>query len=133
MSPTAIIPAGAEEACAELALSPGILSAEHLFVTGMTGSDASGTMPEDAATQFHNAFGKIGLVLTEAGLDFSSIVEMTSYHIGIRNHFDLFNEVRRHYVHAPFPAWTAVGVAELRRPGALVEIRVIAHKLQPRA
>lgn len=103
---------------------------QHLFLTGMTGSEASGGMPCDPEQQFHNAFAKIGAVLTEAGLGYSAIVEMTSYHIGIRDHFDLFNQVRRHYVCNPFPAWTAVGVAELRRPGALVEIRVVAHKPQ---
>lgn len=124
----AIVPKGSESACQDLALSPGVLSGEHLFLTGMTGSEASGEMPDDPERQFHNAFAKIGAVLAEAGLDFSSIVEMTSYHVGIRDHFDLFTKVRRDYVCEPFPAWTALGVAELRRPGAVVEIRVIAQK-----
>ena len=51
---------------------------------------------------------------------------MTSYHIGLRDHFDSFNAVRSACVTAPFPAWTAVEVAGLRREGAVVEIRVIA-------
>lgn len=72
------------------------------------------------------AFDKIGLVLDEAGLSFRSIVEMTTYHIGLRDHFEVFDRVRLSFVHAPYPAWTAVEVAGLRRPGAVVEIRVIA-------
>ncbi|MEP2716431.1 RidA family protein [Pseudophaeobacter sp.] len=131
MSAIAIVPKGSESACQDLALSPGVLSGEHLFLTGMTGSEASGKMPRDLEQQFHNAFAKIGEVLAEAGLGFSSIVEMTSYHVGIRDHFDLFAKVRRDYVCDPFPAWTALGVAELRRPGAVVEIRAIAHKKKP--
>ncbi|MGL5008792.1 MAG: Rid family hydrolase, partial [Paracoccaceae bacterium] len=59
-------------------------------------------------------------------LDFGAVVEMTSYHVALRAHFDLFNRVRAAYVRDPFPAWTAVEVAGLRREGALVEIRVIA-------
>ena len=126
MPPKAIFPPGSEGTSTRLALSPGILSHGHLFVTGMTGSDRQGIMPPDPQTQFRQAFEKIGAVLAEAGLDFHAIVEMTSYHVGLRAHFDLFNAVRQTYLHDPFPAWTAVEVAGLRREGALVEIRVIA-------
>ncbi|WP_284165070.1 RidA family protein [Frigidibacter sp. SD6-1] len=126
MSRRAIIPPGSEETSRALALSPGIISGDHLFLTGMTGSAADSTMPADPETQFRNAFDKIASVLAEAGLGTDSIVEMTSYHIALRAHFDLFNQVRSTYVRDPFPAWTAVEVAGLRREGALVEIRVIA-------
>lgn len=51
---------------------------------------------------------------------------MTTYHVGLRDHFDLFNQVRLEYLEEPYPAWTAVEVAGLRREGAIVEIRVIA-------
>lgn len=83
-------------------------------------------MPDTPEDQFRAAFDKIAAVLAEAGLDFGAVVEMTSYHIGLRAHFDLFNAVRADYVRDPFPAWTAVEVAGLRRLGAIVEIRVIA-------
>ncbi len=124
--PRAIMPEGVREAAESLSMSPAILSGDHLFLGGVTGSDARGQMPEDPETQMRAAFDKIGLVLAEAGLTFRSIVEMTTYHIGLRDHFDLFDRVRLKYVDAPFPAWTAVEVAGLRRPGAVVEIRVIA-------
>ncbi len=107
-------------------LSPGVVSHGHVFVTGMTGSRVDGTMPDKLEDQFHMAFDKIGHVLAEAGLDHSATVEMTTYHVGLRDHFETFNTVRAQYVSDPFPAWTAVEVAGLRREGAVVEIRVIA-------
>lgn len=110
-----------------MGLSPAVVSGDHVFLTGVTGRDASGGMPDDPETQFRNAFELIGLVLREAGLTHKAIVEMTSYHIGLREHFELFNAVRLEYVAAPFPAWTAVEVAGLRREGAIVEVRVIAN------
>ena len=125
--PRAVIPTGMESAGAEMMLSPAILSGDHLFLTGMTGSGADGQMPEDPETQFRAAFDKIATVLEAAGADWSAVVEMTSYHVGLQEHFDCFNAVRGAYVQAPFPAWTAVEVAGLRRAGALVEIRVIAR------
>ena len=111
---------------AQILVSPGIVSGHHVFLTGITGSAPDGTMPIDPEVQFRQAFDKIGAVLAEAGLGFDAIVEMTSYHIGLRTHFDSFNAVRADHVRDPFPAWTAVEVAGLRREGALVEIRVIA-------
>ena len=36
------------------------------------------------------------------------------------------NEVRGEFVRDPFPAWTAVEVAGLRREGAVVEIKAVA-------
>jgi enamine deaminase RidA (YjgF/YER057c/UK114 family) len=122
----AIIPPEFQAAADELKLSPAIVSGDHVFLTGATGSDAHGQMPDDPATQFRNAFDKIGLVLSAGGLTFQSIVEMTTYHVGLREHFDVFNQVRVEYLDEPYPAWTAVEVAGLRREGALVEIRVIA-------
>lgn len=131
MTKRAIIPAPSRKSAEALHMSPAILSGGHLFTTGVTGSDAQGQMPKDPAAQFRQVFDKIGQVLDEAGLTFQSIVEMTSYHIGLRDHFDLFDKIRLEYVTAPYPAWTAVEVAGLRRVGALVEIRVIASVEHP--
>lgn len=126
MTKRAIVPPELRAAAERLKMSPAILSGGHVFLTGVTGGDADGHMPADPEAQFRNAFEKIGLVLREAGLTFRSVVEMTSYHVGLRGHFDLFDAIRLEYVEAPYPAWTAVEVAGLRREGAIVEIRVIA-------
>jgi enamine deaminase RidA (YjgF/YER057c/UK114 family) len=126
MTKRAIVPPEFHAASEKLRFSSGIVSGGHVFLTGMTGSALDGQMPDDPATQFRNAFDKIGMVLREAGLSFDAIVEMTTYHIGLRGHFELFNAIRLAYVTEPCPAWTAVEVAGLRREGAIVEIRVIA-------
>ncbi len=127
MMPTAIYPDGLTPDDIPLSLSPAVLSNGHLFVTGMTGSRADGTMPEDPREQFVAAFKKIDAVLQAAGAGLGALVEMTSYHVDISVHFDSFAAVQAQFVSRPFPAWTAIGVAELRRPGALVEIRATAH------
>ena len=60
--------------------------------------------------------------MAEAGLSHDAIVEIIIYQVRIHEHFDLFNEVRCEYVFDPFPAWTAVEVAALRRTCAVIEI-----------
>lgn len=127
MANRAIIPAEFRAAAEQLKISPAIISGNNVFLTGVTGSDAEGHMPADKETQIRSVFDKIATVLKEAGLTYQSIAEMTSYHVGLRDHFDLFNSIRGEYVQAPYPAWTAVEVAGLRREGAIVEIRVVAN------
>lgn len=126
MSRRAIVPPEFRAAVDEARMSPGLLSGGYVFFTGVTGGDLQGNMPEDPPVQMRNAFEKIGSVLREAGLTFHSIVDMTTFHVGLRSHFDLFDSIRLEYLEEPYPAWTAVEVAGLRREGAIVEIRVIA-------
>lgn len=126
MKKRAIIPLEYSGAAEHLKMSPAILSGNHVFLNGVTGGDLAGQMPNNPEEQFRNCFDKIGTVLGEAGLTFDAIVEMTTYHVGLRGHFDLFDKVRLEHVGKPYPAWTAVEVAGLRREGAVVEVRVIA-------
>lgn len=127
MGGTPIIPKALIGTGAQLDVSPGMISGDHVFLTGMTGSLPDGSMPEDPQTQFRSAFEKIEAVLNEVELGLNAIVEMTSYHVHIQEHFDDFDAVRLEMLNAPYPAWTAVEVAGLRRAGALVEIRAVAR------
>lgn len=127
MAKRALVPPELRAATDQLKMSPAIVSGDHVFLTGATGSDGHGQVPDDPETQIRNAFEKIGVILRAGGLTFRSIVEMTTYHVGLRDHFDLFNRIRLEYLGEPYPAWTAVEVAGLRREGAIVELRVIAN------
>lgn len=108
-------------------MSPGHLSGDHVFLSGFTGASADGNLSDDPETQMRNAFEKIGYVLREANLDFSALVEMTTYHVGLREHLELFKSIRADYVEEPYPAWTAIEVAGFVREGAVIEIRAIAR------
>ncbi|MEM7644557.1 MAG: Rid family hydrolase [Pseudomonadota bacterium] len=110
----------------DLPLSPAIRSGDHIFLTGVTGSLADGTMPSDPTAQFERAFDKVAELLGEAGLTLDAVSEVTSFHVDLHRYFDAFEAVWRARFAAPYPAWTAVEVAGLRRAGALVEIRAVA-------
>ncbi len=80
------------------------------------------TRPE----QFEQAFVYLGLYLEAAGASLEDVVELTSYHVDLRQHLNVFMAAKDRHLVAPYPAWSAVGVAQLITEGALVEIRVIA-------
>lgn len=97
-----------------------------LYASGQLGTAADGSIPEDPEEEFRNAWNAVGAILNEAGMDFSNIVEFTSYHVGLQANMGKFMKVKDEFVKEPYPAWTAIGITELAIPGARVEIRVRA-------
>jgi enamine deaminase RidA (YjgF/YER057c/UK114 family) len=110
-------------------LSPIVDAEEYVFFSGVTGFHPAGRVDDDPERQFRDAFGFVETNLAEVGLDWSSVVEMTTYHVDLRRHFEIFVKVKDEFVRDPYPAWTAIGVSELISPGTLLEIRVIAKRL----
>ncbi len=81
---------------------------------------------DNESDQFRQAFLTIEKSLTEAGLTFDNIVEITSYHIGLKKHLRAFTKIKDEFIKAPYPAWTAVGISELAVEGGIIEISVTA-------
>jgi len=107
--------------------APAVIDGDLLRCSGMIGLRADLSVPEDPAEQFTQAFENLRGLLSEVGLALSDVVEMTSYHVGLRANVDTFVAVKDTFMSAPHAAWTAVGVSELAFPGALAEIQVTAR------
>jgi len=108
--------------------APVLDSGEFVFLTGITGVHPDLSLAADPETQFRDAFRFVARHLEVAGLHFGHVVEMTTYHVGLRKHLSVFIKVKDEFVAAPYPAWTAIGVTELITEGTLLEIRVIAKR-----
>lgn len=98
------------------------------LLSGVTGVSPAGEFSTDPAVQFRRAFDYMGQCLAAAGLGFEHLVEITTYHVDLREHLAAFRAVKDQYLHRPYPAWSAIGVSELITAGALVEIRGIAEE-----
>ena len=122
-----IIPASQKALYDNFHFAPAVVDGQNLRCSGVVGMNPDGSVPEDPEAQFEQAFRAIGEVLAEAGAEFADITEMTTFHIGMRQHMGAFTRVREQFIAEPYPAWTAVGTTELALPGALVEIRVTAR------
>jgi enamine deaminase RidA (YjgF/YER057c/UK114 family) len=97
-----------------------------LRVTGHTGETADGAFSADPEMQIRQVFRNIELTLAEAGVRWSDVVEINSYHVGLLDQAEALLRVAAEFLEAPFPAWTAVGVTELILREALVEISCVA-------
>lgn len=106
-------------------------STDLLICSGQLGIGSDGRIAEDPAAQFAAAFENVRAVLAEAGLDFDDVIEISTFHVGLREHIATFSRVKDSFLPAPYSAWTAIGVSELAFPGALVEIRATAQLRAP--
>jgi enamine deaminase RidA (YjgF/YER057c/UK114 family) len=97
-----------------------------LRLTGHTGDAPDGSYPIDREEQLRVTFRNIETTLTAAGVGWSEVVEIASYQVGLLDRTEIVLGVAAEFLQIPYPAWTAVGVAELFVPEALVEIRCVA-------
>lgn len=116
---------GVREAAGPTSDSPGLRGAESTLADGDAPLSALMAV-RDPEAQFATAFEALRAILAEAGAELSDVVELTTYHVDMARHMETFMKVRDRYLAEPWPAWTAIGVAELIVPGGLVEIRAVA-------
>jgi enamine deaminase RidA (YjgF/YER057c/UK114 family) len=109
-------------------LSPLVLHEGLGFISGVTGTRDDGSCAEDPAVEFAEAFDKLGHVLHAGNLSLADIIEMTTFHVGLQAHIDVFQQVRDRYLSEPWPAWSAIGTTELAVPGPRLEIKVICRR-----
>ena len=79
---TPVIPEGMESFYNDYQFSPAVRSGEFLIISGQLGFDPDGSLPADAGQQIANAFSAIGHILASAGMGFSNIVSIDSFHVG---------------------------------------------------
>ena len=106
--------------------SPAVTAAGLVFIAGQIGLRPDGTIPLDPKEQIKHAFERLGAILKSLDLNFTSVVELVSYHVNLSTLLADFREVKEHYIKSDFPAWTILGVASLARPELVIEIKVIA-------
>jgi enamine deaminase RidA (YjgF/YER057c/UK114 family) len=121
-----IVPKGYEAHVEQWGLAPAVRVGDTVYCSGQLGIDADGTVPANPEAQLVNAFEHVASVLKAAGATLADVVELTSFHVGLVDQLGVFTEVRNRYFRRPPPAQTAVGVAELGYPGAIVELKATA-------
>ena len=107
--------------------SPGIQFGDTLYVSGMVGRDPkTGSIPGSFEDEVKQTLQNIGVVLKEAGYDFSDAVSVQVYLTDIEL-FQRMNAVYITFFKEPRPTRTTVAVAKLVGT-AKIEITVTARK-----
>lgn len=122
----AIVPAVWSDFYEETRIPAAVRVGNTLRLSGHTGETADGSFSADADAEIRQAFCNVGFTLAEAGASWSDVVEINSYHVGLKGQAESVLRIAAEFLEDPYPAWTAVGVTELILPEALVEISCVA-------
>jgi enamine deaminase RidA (YjgF/YER057c/UK114 family) len=106
--------------------------ARLVFCSGQLGVGADDAVPAGVEAQAELCFANVAAILGEAGLGLADIVRINAY-VTAREHLRGYMAVRDRFVGNPPPASTLMIVAGFNRPEFLVEIEVVAAKLEPAA
>jgi len=118
-----VIPQGQEVYYEQFHFAPAIKDGNRLYCSGVIGVGADGKPPADPEAQFVCAFESVSQVLAAAGVSFTQVIEITTFHVGLQQHLTTFMKVKDRYLDKPYPAWTAIGITELAFLGGLGDIK----------
>jgi enamine deaminase RidA (YjgF/YER057c/UK114 family) len=130
-----LMPAGHWDGHISVPLSQGWRVGNFVFVGGQLSVDKNGNVigVGDIEVQTRNVYKNVGLVLKEAGGDWSDVIKLNTYYVfnGRGNEIQDFwlkmTQVRMEFLPDPGPAATAVRVAGLMYDDLLIEADVIAY------
>lgn len=127
----AIIPPGMEAVYDNIHYAPAVRVGRTLYISGQIGRNAQMQLVEDKEAQFVQTFENLKTVLDAAGASFADIVDVTSFHTDMRD-LPLYMKVRDRYFTGNYPAWTAIGAAQLcGAPGYFLEVKAVAVLPEP--
>ncbi|MGH6696278.1 RidA family protein [Sphingopyxis sp.] len=109
-----------------LHFTPAVRVGDMIWVSGQVGLTEAMQPADGMEAQARLAFEALQAVLVFAGSSLADVVEFTTFHTDLCAEIDEFMKVKDKYFAGHYPAWTAVGVAELGLPGLCLEMRAVA-------
>ncbi|QJB68689.1 Rid family hydrolase [Parasphingorhabdus halotolerans] len=103
-----------------------VIADDTVYLSGVVASPNPGET--DLKPAYERAFARIGRTLERAGVGWDDVVDLTTFHTDLAAQINDFAEVKSRYIKAPFPAWTAIGIAALYEPIGVVEIKIVAQR-----
>jgi enamine deaminase RidA (YjgF/YER057c/UK114 family) len=109
----------------EYGFSDAVTVGDTIHLSGIVAGSRPGET--DLKPAYDRAYKHIGAILKRAGASFDDVVDMTSFHTDVEAQLKPMSEVHKTYVKAPYPAWTAIGVAKILGNG-ITEIKITARR-----
>ena len=105
--------------------SDAVTNGDTIYLSGIVAGLRQGDT--HVAGAYDRVYRRIGDILKRAGASWDDVVDMTSFHTDVEGQVGTMAGVHKRYVKAPYPAWTAIGVAKVLG-GGITEIKVTARR-----
>lgn len=124
-----IVPEGFDSIYEHWHLAPAVRVGDVIHCSGVLGTRPDGSAPADYAEEVGLAFDALAHLLAAAGAQLSDVAELLTFHLDLQAETPTFMKVRDQRLAAPWPAWTAIGAAQLGGgvPGVRLEMKATAY------
>lgn len=112
----------------EWGFADAVVTGDTVYLSGVVAGLRPGS--SDLKTAYTQAMDRLGTILAKAGVGWDDVVDMTTYHTDVPGQLDAFVVVKKNYIKAPFPAWTAIGITRLVPDTGITEIKLTAKLLK---
>ena len=106
--------------------SDAVVTGDTIYLSGIVVGRRDG---EDLGAAYERFYRQAEGVLKRAGASWDDVVDISSFHTEVEGQVPAMAAVHKRYVKAPYPAWTAIGVAKILGNG-ITEIKVVAKRPQ---
>ena len=107
MNPIQVV-SGSDLPKSSLPFSPGIISGEHLFVSGQASVDDGGNIVVDTFEgECRRSFENLKRIVEAAGASLDNAIQVRNY-VGKQEYLAEFNAIYKDYFKAPYPARTTL-------------------------
>lgn len=108
----------------EWGFADAVITGDTAYLSGVVAGLRPGET--DLKVAYTRAMERLTTILTRAGLTWDDVVDMTTFHTDVPGQLDAFVAVKKNYIKAPYPAWTAIGITRLVPDTGITEIKLTA-------
>ncbi|HEX8261691.1 MAG TPA: Rid family hydrolase [Allosphingosinicella sp.] len=105
--------------------SDAVVVGDTIYLSGIVVGLGRGETDLEAA--YERAYQRIGSILKRAGASWDDVVDISSFHTDVEGQIEKMVAAHKRHVKAPYPAWTAIGVAKILGGGS-TEIKIVAKR-----
>jgi enamine deaminase RidA (YjgF/YER057c/UK114 family) len=105
--------------------SDAVIVGDDIYLSGIVVGMRPGDTDMEGA--YDVVYRRIEAILKRAGASWDDVVDMSSFHTDVEGQIEKMAAVHKRYVKAPYPAWTAIGVAKILG-GGITEIKIVAKR-----
>jgi enamine deaminase RidA (YjgF/YER057c/UK114 family) len=105
--------------------SDAVVAGDSIYLSGIVVGLRQGETDVEAA--YERVYKTVGSILKRAGASWDDVVDISSFHTDVEGQIEKMVAVHKRHVKAPYPAWTAIGVAKILG-GGITEIKIVARR-----
>ena len=100
-----------------------VITGDTIYLSGIVADKR----PDEQNYQpaYERVYAKVAAILKRSGASWDDVVDLSSFHTDVEGQIKDLVAVHKRHVKAPYPAWTAIGVAKILG-GGVTEIKVVA-------